>query len=104
MGIEAAIREARRIIGEDRPTSVLTSIALDPAYAPGQDARIRRAHIARRSFECCAVAELEISSERTLSEVSPPFDPSGGTALAAANISFSNSSVCWPRPVANEKN
>jgi len=88
MGIEAAIREARRIVGEE-PAYVSFDIdALDPAYAPGTGTPEFAGLTSREVIECYrGLRNLNLVGADVV-EVSPPFDPSGGTALAAANIAF----------------
>jgi guanidinopropionase len=88
MGLEAAIAEARRVVG-DRPTYVSFDIdSLDPAYAPGTGTPEIGGFT---SLE----AQLMVRRLRGLNligadvvEVAPPFDPSGLTALTGASIMF----------------
>ena len=88
MGIEAAIREARRIVGEE-PAYVSFDIdALDPAYAPGTGTPEFAGLTSREVIRMLrGLRNLNLVGADVV-EVSPPFDPSGGTALAAANITF----------------
>ena len=88
LGIDAVIAEARRVTG-DGPTYVSFDVdALDPVYAPGTG-----------TPEIGGLTTLE--AQRLLRglqglnlvggdvvEVSPPFDTSGNTALAAATLAF----------------
>lgn len=88
MGLQSVIEEARRVIG-DGPTYLSFDIdSLDPAYAPGTG-----------TPEVGGFTTLEaqtlLRGLRGLNfiggdmvEVSPPFDPSGNTALAGASILF----------------
>jgi len=88
MGVEAAIREARRVVG-DAPTYVSFDIdALDPAFAPGTGTP-EFAGLSSREVNRLlrGLRNLNLTGADVV-EVSPPFDPSGGTALAAANIAF----------------
>ena len=88
MGLEAAIAEARRVVG-DGPTYVSFDIdSLDPAYAPGTGTPEVGGFTSRE-------AQLMIRKLRGLDlvgadvvEVSPPFDPSGLTALTGASMMF----------------
>jgi len=88
MGIEAAIREARRVVGEE-PAYVSFDIdALDPAYAPGTGTPEFAGLTSREVIRMLrGLRNLNLVGADVV-EVSPPFDPSGGTALAAANIAF----------------
>ena len=88
MGIEATIAEARRVVG-DGPTYISFDIdALDPAYAPGTGTPEIGGFT---SFEGQALvrglAGLDLVGGDVV-EVSPPFDPSGVTALAGATLMF----------------
>ncbi|MEM7021515.1 MAG: agmatinase [Pseudomonadota bacterium] len=88
MGLKAAIAEARRVVG-DGPTYVSFDIdSLDPAYAPGTGTP-------EVGGFTTLEAQLMVRELRGLNlvgadmvEVSPPFDPSGLTALAGASMMF----------------
>ena len=88
MGLKAVIKEARNIVGDD-PTYISFDIdGLDPAYAPGTGTPEIGG---LTSFE----GQQIIRGLRGLNliggdivEVSPPFDPSGCTALVGANLMF----------------
>jgi guanidinopropionase len=88
IGIKAAVAEARRVVG-DGPTYVSFDIdSLDPAYAPGTGTP-------EVGGLTTLEAQLMIRGLRSLNlvgadmvEVSPPFDPSGVTALAGASMMF----------------
>ncbi len=88
MGLKAAIAEARRV-ADDGPTYVSFDIdSLDPAYAPGTGTP-------EVGGLTTLEAQLMIRGLRGLNlvgadmvEVSPPFDPSGITALAGASMMF----------------
>jgi guanidinopropionase len=88
MGVDAVIREARRVAG-DGPTYISFDIdALDPVFAPGTGTpefagiTSREANRLLRGLRGLNLIGADVV------EVSPPFDPSGATALAAANIAF----------------
>lgn len=88
LGVAETIAEARRIVG-DGPTYISFDIdSLDPAFAPGTGTP----EIGGLSS---LEAQLLIRGCRGLNiigadlvEVSPPFDPSGSTAMVAANLMF----------------
>jgi guanidinopropionase len=88
MGVEAVVSEARRVVG-DKPTYVTFDVdALDPVYAPGTGTpeiggltTIQAQHLIR------GLHGLNIIGGDVV-EVSPPFDPSGNTALVAATLLF----------------
>ena len=88
MGIEAAIREARRVVGEEPAYISFDIDALDPAYAPGTGTPEFAGLTSREVIRMLrGLRNLNLVGADVV-EVSPPFDPSGGTALAAANIAF----------------
>jgi guanidinopropionase len=88
MGIEAVIQEARRVVG-DGPTYVTFDVdALDPVFAPGTGTpeiggltTLEAQHMIR------GLRGLNLVGGDVV-EVSPPFDPSGNTALVGATLMF----------------
>jgi len=88
LGLEGVIAEARRIVG-DGPTYISFDVdGLDPAYAPGTGTPVVGGITPRE-------AQVLLQGLRGLNliggdvvEVSPPFDPSGNTALVGASIMF----------------
>lgn len=88
LGVEAVIAEARRIVG-DEPTYISFDVdGLDPVYAPGTGTPEIGGY---STFE----AQQMLRGLRGLNlvgadvvEVSPPFDPSGNTALVGATMMF----------------
>ena len=80
--------EIRRDIG-DRPTYVTYDIdSLDPAYAPGTGTpEIGGLSTAQAMELIRGLRGLNIVG-CDMVEVSPPYDPSGNTALTAANLLF----------------
>jgi guanidinopropionase len=88
LGVDAVIREARRVVGE-APAYVTFDIdALDPVFAPGTGTPEFAGITSREALRLLrGLRGLHLVGADVV-EVSPPFDPSGGTALAAANIAF----------------
>jgi guanidinopropionase len=88
MGVDAVIREARRVVGE-APAYISFDIdALDPVFAPGTGTPEFAGITSRETLRLLrGLCGLHLVGADVV-EVSPPFDPSGGTALAAANIAF----------------
>jgi guanidinopropionase len=88
LGIDAVIAEARRIAG-DGPTYVSFDVdGLDPVYAPGTgtpEIGGFTTHEAQRMIRGLQGLDL-IGGDMV--EVSPPFDPSGNTALVGATMMF----------------
>ncbi len=88
LGVEAVIAEARRVVG-DGPTYVSFDVdGLDPVYAPGTgtpEIGGFTTHEAQRMIRGLRGLNL-IGGD--LVEVSPPFDPSGNTALVGVTMMF----------------
>jgi guanidinopropionase len=88
MGVDAVIREARRVVGEGPAYISFDIDALDPAFAPGTGTPEFGGLTSREVMRMLrGLRGLNLVGADVV-EVSPPFDPSGGTALAAANIAF----------------
>jgi guanidinopropionase len=88
LGIEDVIAEARRIVG-DGPTYVSFDVdGLDPAFAPGTGPPVvggitpLEAQILLQGLRGLNLVGGDVV------EVSPPFDPSGNTALVAASMMY----------------
>jgi guanidinopropionase len=86
--VEAIVKEARRIVG-DGPAYLSFDIdGLDPAFAPGTGTpevggiTTVEALTLLRGFR-----DLDLVGGDVV-EVSPPFDPSGNTALVGATIMY----------------
>ncbi|MBT5263582.1 MAG: agmatinase [Rhodospirillaceae bacterium] len=88
MGIKAVIEEARQVVG-DGPTYLSFDIdALDPVYAPGTGTpEVGGLSSLEGQLLVRGMSGLDLIGA-DLVEVSPPFDPSGNTALAGATIMF----------------
>jgi guanidinopropionase len=88
IGVDKAIAAARRCVGKG-PTYISFDVdGLDPVYAPGTGTpeiggltTLEAQHLIR------GLQGLDIVGGDVV-EVSPPFDPSGNTALVGANIMF----------------
>jgi guanidinopropionase len=88
MGVDAVIKEARRVVGNG-PTYISFDVdGLDPVYAPGTG-----------TPEIGGITTIEalalLRGLRNLNliggdvvEVAPPFDPSGNTALVGATLMY----------------
>ena len=88
LGWQAAIAEARRVVGAG-PTYVSFDIdSLDPAYAPGTGTpEIGGFTSLEVQLMIRALRGLDLVGADVV-EVSPPFDPSGLTALTGASMMF----------------
>ncbi|MGH6940429.1 agmatinase, partial [Hypericibacter sp.] len=88
LGVEKVVKEARRVAGRG-PTYVSFDVdGLDPVYAPGTGTpeiggmtTLEAQHVLR------GLQGLDLIGGDVV-EVSPPFDPSGNTALVGATIMF----------------
>src|SRR5215468_3207700 len=88
LGVEKTIKEARRVAGKG-PTYISFDVdGLDPVYAPGTGTpeiggltTLEAQHILR------GLQGLDLVGGDVV-EVSPPFDPSGNTALVGATLMF----------------
>ena len=88
IGPEKVIKETRRVIGNG-PTYISFDVdGLDPVYAPGTGTpeiggiTTREAQQVLRGLQGVNLVGGDVV------EVSPPFDPSGNTALVGATIMF----------------
>lgn len=88
LGVEGTVAEIRKVVG-DGPTYVSFDIdALDTAYAIGTGAPEPGGLMMRETLDILrGLHGLDIIGGDVM-EVAPPFDPSGHTALCAANIMF----------------
>lgn len=88
MGLDAVIAEALRVAG-DGPTYLSFDIdACDPAYAPGTGTPEFGGFTAAESLHLLRGLSGVDFIGGDMVEVSPPFDPSGNTALLGATILF----------------
>ena len=88
LGVEGVIAEARRIVG-DGPTYITFDVdGLDPVYAPGTGTPEAGGITTREALRMLrGFRHLNLVGGDVV-EVSPPFDPSGNTALLGATIMF----------------
>lgn len=88
LGVEGVIAEARRIVG-DGPTYITFDVdGLDPVYAPGTGTPEAGGITTREALRMLrGFRHLNLVGGDVV-EVSPPFDPSGNTALVGATIMF----------------
>ena len=88
MGYKAVIEEARRIVG-DGPTYISFDVdALDPVFAPGTGTpEIGGYTSLEAQLMIRGLSGLNLVGGDVV-EVSPPFDPSGATALVGATMMF----------------
>lgn len=88
MGYKAVIEEARRVVG-DGPTYISFDVdALDPVYAPGTGTpEVGGYSTLEAQMMIRGLQGLNLIGGDVV-EVSPPFDPSGNTALVGATLMF----------------
>ncbi len=88
MGVDAVIAEARRVVGEQPAYLSFDVDALDPVYAPGTGTpEIGGLTTLQAQQLIRGLRGLNLIGGDVV-EVSPPFDPSGNTALVAATLLF----------------
>jgi guanidinopropionase len=87
-GLQAVMDEALRVVG-DGPTYVTFDIdSLDPAYAPGTGTPEIGGFTTREAVTMIRALQGLNLVGADMVEVSPPFDPSGLTALTGASVMF----------------
>ncbi len=88
IGVEKVIAEARRIAGDDRTYISFDIDGIDPAFAPGTGTpEIGGITTIEAQTLIRGLRGLNIVGADMV-EVSPPFDPSGNTALIAATMMY----------------
>jgi guanidinopropionase len=88
LGVEQTIRVARRVIGRGPAYLSFDVDGLDPVFAPGTGTPEIGGLTTREAQELVrGLAGLDLVGGDVV-EVSPPFDPSGGTALVGATFMF----------------
>jgi len=88
LGLEAVIAEARRVVG-DGPTYISFDVdSLDPAFAPGTGTpEVGGMTPIEAQALLRGLRGLDLIAGDVV-EVSPPFDPSGNTALVGATMMY----------------
>ncbi len=88
LGVDAVIAEARRVVG-DGPTYISFDVdGLDPVYAPGTGTpEIGGLTTIEAQALLRGLSGLDIVGGDVV-EVSPPFDPTGNTALVGATMMY----------------
>ena len=88
IGVDAVIEEARRVVG-DGPTYISFDVdGLDPVYAPGTGTPEVGGITTREANQLLrGLRNLNLIGGDVV-EVSPPFDPSGNTALVGASLMY----------------
>jgi guanidinopropionase len=88
LGVEGVIETVRCIMGDLPSYITLDMDALDPAYAPGVGGlepggmSVRDVQLLLRGMSGIDLVGADVT------EVSPPLDPTGGTAVVACNLMF----------------
>jgi guanidinopropionase len=88
LGVDAVIAEARKVVG-DGPTYISFDVdGLDPVYAPGTGTPEVGGMTTREALKLLrGLGGLNLIGGDVV-EVSPPFDPSGNTALVGATLMY----------------
>ncbi|MEM7206566.1 MAG: agmatinase [Pseudomonadota bacterium] len=88
MGVDAVIAEARRVVGDGKTYISFDVDALDPVYTPGTGTpEIGGITTFDAQRMVRGLRGLNLVGADVV-EVSPPFDPSGNTALVAVTMMF----------------
>lgn len=88
LGVEAVIAEARRVVGDGKTYLSFDVDALDPVYAPGTGTPEIGGITTFDALRMIrGMRGLDLIGGDVV-EVSPPFDPSGNTALVAVTTMF----------------
>ena len=88
LGPDAVAAEARRVIGTGAAYLTFDIDSIDPAFAPGTGTPEVGGFTPREAMRILrGLSGLNLVGA-DLVEVSPPFDPSGGTALVGATMMF----------------
>lgn len=88
MGLEAVMAEARRVVGYGQTYVSFDVDALDPVYAPGTGTPEIGGLTTLEAQRMVRMLQGLNLVGGDVVEVSPPFDPSGNTALVAATMMF----------------
>ena len=103
-GIDAVMAEAREIVG-NQPTYVSFDIdSIDPAFAPGTGTPEIGGFTSREAQRMVRALDGLNLIGADLVEVSPPFDPSGGTAWLGISIMFELLCVLATSPATRNPN
>lgn len=96
LGVEKVMAEARAIVGEEKTYVSFDIDSIDPAFAPGTGTpEIGGFNTFQAQQMVRKLSGLNLVGA-DLVEVSPPFDPSGGTAWVGISIMFELLSVLAP--------
>ena len=88
LGVDAVVAEARRVVGDGRTYISFDVDALDPVYAPGTGTPEIGGITTYDALKMIrGLRGLDLIGGDVV-EVSPPFDPSGNTALVAVTTMF----------------
>ncbi len=88
LGVEAVVAEARRVVGDGKTYVSFDVDALDPVYAPGTGTPEIGGITTYDALKMIrGLRGLDLVGGDVV-EVSPPFDPSGNTALVAVTTMF----------------
>jgi guanidinopropionase len=88
LGVEAVIAEARRVVGNGSTYLSFDVDSLDPAYAPGTGTpEVGGMTPIQAQALLRGLVGLDLIGGDVV-EVSPPFDPSGNTALVGATMMY----------------
>jgi guanidinopropionase len=88
LGIDGVLAEVHRVVGKELAYLTFDIDSIDPAFAPGTGTPEFGGLLPREVNRLLrGLKGIDLVGADVV-EVSPPFDPSGGTAFAAANVAF----------------
>jgi guanidinopropionase len=88
LGIDGVLAEVHRVVGKLPAYLTFDIDSIDPAFAPGTGTPEFGGLLPREVNRLLrGLKGIDLVGADVV-EVSPPFDPSGGTAFAAANVAF----------------
>jgi guanidinopropionase len=102
-GIDDVMQEARAILGQGRSYVTFDIDSVDPSFAPGTGTPEIGGFSTREAQKMIrSLAGLNLVGA-DLVEVSPPFDPSGGTAWVGASLMFELLNVLVQHPALSKQ-
>jgi guanidinopropionase len=102
-GVTYAVAEAHRVIGDGPAYCTFDVDAIDPAFTPGTGTPEIGGLTTREALQLVrGLRRLDFVGADVV-EVSPPLDPSGGTALVGATIAFELLCLLTEARVARER-
>jgi guanidinopropionase len=103
-GVDSIMKEAREIVGDGKTYVSFDIDGIDPSYAPGTGTPEIGGYSTYEAQKMLRALDGLNLIGADLVEVSPPFDPSGGTAWVGVSLMFEMLCVLAPACDARAKN